>query len=712
MRATKQLRQLLAVKMAKTKIYSVCTVETAILKQSKRIAEYFNVDIDELEELSDIKEVICEDSSYKEQLSEQKKESGTIDIDGFYFCFSKMDNLVCPLTEFKDCDHKFMIPGKFDDVAISTPIDKLAVLIQINKYNLDGVGILRWRDLLVPQLRDIAKQYGVTLKKDESLEKLAQRIEKSALFGKAFGRMKMGDLEFKFNKEDPHNCLLISKAIKDNEIGESSKSLGSNGSREELKNNLTSSQASKDTDKSPVELNKECLLTEMKKDQFPQLLDIFELRARPDSDWDLIWNILQCSKYFLNKFGEYEAKDINVYWKGEKIVNLMTTDGSISLNNNKSVYPCVECCKEVTNRNDETGEGLMCSKCSRYFHNQCMAKPVSKTLLNALADSPEYIQIYCPNCMENNSKLGQIAGDIDTIKRSMEKGTYADKLSSGFVKNVEKVVTGMEKSTKNNPGFSKFPQSKQTIDAAKASAKYREEKLTRTMIVMRPSANINSSSEVRKEFNKKFPEVALTAAIPTASGSLRLEFKSEQVKNEVVNKWETSMFGGNGGCRTPTTKPTVGIIKQVDTNESMEDIKEDIQTDYPGTDLDFFKKDGRLTGTIKLVFKDHDSYNKAMNNGGIKACGVKYNLEEFHMKPKVIRCYKCQGYGHISFRCRAKESRCGNCCEVGHEQNQCKKKITSPTCLHCKENHFTGSRICKEYKQVEEKMSTLYNHGF
>lgn len=155
-------------------------------------------------------------------------------------------------------------------------------------------------------------------------------------------------------------------------------------------------------------------------------------------------------------------------------------------------------------------------------------------------------------------------------------------------------------------------------------------------------------------------------------------------------------------------KATIGIIKQVDREESRNDITEDVLASYPGTTLDFFMNNGNRTGTIKLIFKDHNTYNEAMTAGGLKICGVKYRMEEFHSKPKVIRCYKCQSYGHIAPKCRSKEAKCGKCCQVGHQSNECNAKVNDPTCLHCKGHHYTGSKDCKEYKLVEEKISLQY----
>ena len=280
-----------------------------------------------------------------------------------------------------------------------------------------------------------------------------------------------------------------------------------------------------------------------------------------------------------------------------------------------------------------------------------------------------------------------------------------------MAQNVEKAVVSIEKSTKSNTGLLKRLPTGIVGQPTEAMKKARDEKMGRTAVIIKPEMKTNSSYDVRKEFNKYFPDTALKAAIPTVTGSVRLEFDSKTSRDGVVSKWKDTMFGGNKGIKLPSLKPTIGIIKGVNTNESTEDIIEDIQAVYPGTAVDFFKRNMMITGTIKLIFKNNESYMKAMNDGGITICGIKYLMDQFEFKPRVIRCFTCQAYGHISKNCRAKKSVCGTCCKIGHESKDCENKPNVPVCYHCKGSHFTGSKTCSEFKRVEDKIKSI-NYGF
>ena len=411
----------------------------------------------------------------------------------------------------------------------------------------------------------------------------------------------------------------------------------------------------------------------------------------------------------MRHFGGCKAEDLIVILQNEVVVNVRNKDGSCSLKKAKCIYPCVECSKEVTDSPGASGEGLQCNKCNRFFHNQCMTNPVSKALFNALTKSPDYIQIFCQECMNTRRMVEKISTDMETVKKEM---TWAARISDGMAQNVEKAVVNIEKNTKNNQGIMKRLPTNITGQSPEAMKKMKEERMDRTAVITKPEMKTNNSWELRKEFNKYFPETALKAAIPTATGSVRLEFDSKESRDEVISVWKDTMFGGNKGIKAPTLKPTVGIIKGVNINESIEDIVEEIQASYPDTTVDFFKRDMKITGTIKLIFRDHESFNKARNDGGITICGIKYLMEQFVFKPRVIRCFKCQAYGHISKNCRAKQSICGKCCKVGHESQDCEVTLTNgPVCIHCKGPHFTGSKFCSEFKRVEEKIKSM-SHGF
>ena len=684
------------------KIFSISSVRDATIGQIEQIAELLGVELvnNDPVHVGQMREVLYDSPGFKMKFGDAE----TATLDDCYFCFGKNINLVCALCDFNESKHTFVIPRKFEHSFISTNDQRLAVLRQSARYGLNDLAHLNWEDLLLPQIWHIAKDYQVNMDQEVSdVSSWKQKIEKAALYKKAFGNAHVETLKFSFDRNVPYTCLKIMQKSKELNNGsgglplvdENNSTIGSNAGNvpEDI------SEVRRHTVGASV-----ICVSELDGHQFIKLLDIFELNGKLLNDWDTNWNILQCSKYFLKKFQGYDADDVQVVWNDGNITNVRTADGSISMQQNRSLYPCVICCREVTDNQDETGQGLQCDRCNRFVHNNCMDKPVSKELYVALADSPEYVQIFCPDCMKTKGAIEKLSVDVDTIKKGMTEVSYASKVNSGLVQDVNKAVVSIESTAKTLPRRPK--------EDPAAISKQREEKLGRTIVVLKPKSHSNNSHEIRREFNRKFPEVALVAAVPTASGSIRMEFNDSTTKEGVAHKWDLGMFGGNAGVRTPTMKPTIGIIKEVNVSDNPDIIKNAVEEHYPGTVLDFFKRNDRYTGTVKLIFNDHNMYAKVMEEGGLKAGGVKYRMEQFHVRAKVIRCYKCQGYGHIATRCRAKEARCGKCCQTGHESNTCIAEITNPTCFHCKGSHFTGSKVCQEFKLVEEKINSQPKYGF
>ena len=81
------------------------------------------------------------------------------------------------------------------------------------------------------------------------------------------------------------------------------------------------------------------------------------------------------------------------------------------------------------------------------------------------------------------------------------------------------------------------------------------------------------------------------------------------VNNAVVSDWDNNLFGGNSGLvRCDQSKPA-GIIKHVYHDVSDEDLIEEIQNNYPDTEIELFKKDEMFIGTIKI----HQHFNDWKN---------------------------------------------------------------------------------------------------
>lgn len=94
-------------------------------------------------------------------------------------------------------------------------------------------------------------------------------------------------------------------------------------------------------------------------------------------------------------------------------------------------------------------------------------------------------------------------------------------------------------------------------------------------------------------------------------------------------------------------------------------------------------------------------YERLLDRGRVYIMWRSYRIKEFI---NVIRCYKCQGYGHIAATCKEEEQLCGVCGKKGHVKSNCVNK-ESPKCVNCSRakrkelNHVAHSFDCLEYKK-------------
>lgn len=161
------------------------------------------------------------------------------------------------------------------------------------------------------------------------------------------------------------------------------------------------------------------------------------------------------------------------------------------------------------------------------------------------------------------------------------------------------------------------------------------------------------------------------------------EFEDEQTAKSVQEKWSDTYLGGNKGMKIPGELNTVGIIKYVYDDHFQPDMERDILQTYPGVikKCEFQKRrsDNSFNGMIKVEFNTRDDLLKVIKER-IKFCNQRYIVEEFKRTNRVIKCAKCQGWGHV-YRYCTKSAKCGKCGDK-HETRSC-SMTSGYKCCHC-----------------------------
>ena len=111
---------------------------------------------------------------------------------------------------------------------------------------------------------------------------------------------------------------------------------------------------------------------------------------------------------------------------------------------------------------------------------------------------------------------------------------------------------------------------------------------------------------------------------------------------------------------------------------------------------------------MKVTFVDSDTLEKAITDK-IVISGQRFLVEEFKPKPRVIKCHRCQAFGHVSRFCRSKKPKCGKCGSDAHESKDCTS--SSSICVHCdSKDHPTGHSSCKVIQQKMDEIRQRLNY--
>lgn len=81
----------------------------------------------------------------------------------------------------------------------------------------------------------------------------------------------------------------------------------------------------------------------------------------------------------------------------------------------------------------------------------------------------------------------------------------------------------------------------------------------------------------------------------------------------------------------------------------------------------------------------------------------------------VVRCYRCQGLGHIAKYCSAETTTCGRCLCEDHRAKECTSKNTIKKCIPCKKagksDDHSMNNNCPIYKQVLSRQINNTDYG-
>ena len=224
-------------------------------------------------------------------------------------------------------------------------------------------------------------------------------------------------------------------------------------------------------------------------------------------------------------------------------------------------------------------------------------------------------------------------------------------------------------------------------------------------------ALFHTRRQILKEVNKRKPELSVKNAIKIAGSGITLYLNSEKDRDLALEDWPEGSFNSQTVKphlpRSQITDSNQEVFVKIPTHITPEEIK-NIHPEYNSSEVKRLSKGGTQepSTTVKIVTTKEQA--NLLISHGLKIRKSVYNCTPKRII-KVIRCYKCQLYGHIAATCY-RDIACANCSEK-HQVDNCNNK---PHCKNCSDNndHRPDSKHCHTYQQVVKNLiNRSINHA-
>ncbi|CAG0902062.1 unnamed protein product [Darwinula stevensoni] len=181
-----------------------------------------------------------------------------------------------------------------------------------------------------------------------------------------------------------------------------------------------------------------------------------------------------------------------------------------------------------------------------------------------------------------------------------------------------------------------------------------------------------------------------------ARGGFVLGFANAKDMNSVLQGWPTEKLGGLAkppGSLTPTDTRKF-VIKGVSREDDPEDLATELrELGFEVVRLLRMRKTSTGEALNCLLFETKADMSASLEEEGHISIGpLRFLVEPFQVRPRMLQCLRCHQYGHTKAKCM-KNISC--ICAGDHEASSCPNRASGVRrCITCKGNHRADSRTC------------------
>jgi len=224
---------------------------------------------------------------------------------------------------------------------------------------------------------------------------------------------------------------------------------------------------------------------------------------------------------------------------------------------------------------------------------------------------------------------------------------------------------------------------------------------------------------IMAKVNPKEMGIKVSRYGPINNGGVVLELGTNEHRDKVMER-----LGRDLDVRLPKKRRPKVIIYDIPKNWTDQQLSEEVYEmnfrEPGGADVEDFKANFRplfKTGPRKVGGKERSNTEWVVEVSGNMLKQLLHKGRLYHgwetSKVKehviIVRCFKCQRFGHFAKDCKCEVDTCGHCAVEGHIVKDCPDLRKPPTCANCKRNkkphnHNTKAKTCSAYISEQNRI--------
>jgi len=386
---------------------------------------------------------------------------------------------------------------------------------------------------------------------------------------------------------------------------------------------------------------------------------------------------------------------------------------------------CAKCVSEV-NENSGRSTKITCVLCKKAFHNSCVTT-ISRTLVQCIAACKNYFWC-CDDCIDTAQKLLNIAESVNDLKNVVNQHTKIIEEQNKVISELKTCINKPSESLTPVPSSNKRKYSdllnwadempSPIIVDKSDSVKRRKPNLNNNVVkdkslfepvlIVKPDKEKNiekMKKDISKIINPKNDPVKKLRQ--TARGNLVIQCNDHSAVELIKSKLNTQVKDSYNVDRPKETKPVlklVGIHDYTTDKELLECIfkqNNEVISDKSEIELLQVKEIKMAKGNYHTAYIrcDTNTFKKIMMKAKLY---VSWDVVKCYESINVLRCFKCNLFGHKECDCESEDYVCPKC-SGKHKLSECKSDVIC--CANCERykkdlnldiatDHYVWSETC------------------